>query len=75
MSPEEIRRILDLMGDKHMSTTDILHELMDTSEMGYNDYRREEARILHRMIYLTTHGYTVRIESGQSNKPSIWAVA
>lgn len=75
MNPAQIKDMLDLIGDRHMSTTDILNEIMDTSGMCYNDYRREEARILHRMIYLTAHGYTVRIESGQSNKPSIWAVA
>ena len=75
MSPEEIQRILDIMGDRHMSTTDILHELMDTSGMGYNDYRREESRILRRMMYLTRFGYTIRIQPGESNEPTIWAVA
>ena len=75
MNPAQIQDMLDLIGDRHMSTTDILNELMDTSGMCYNDYRREEARILRRMIYLTAHGYTVRIRPGESNDPTIWAVA
>jgi len=75
MNPAQIQEILDLMGDRHMSTTDILHAMVDTDGMGYNEYRRAEARILRRMIYLTAHGYTVRILAGESNRPTIWAVA
>ena len=33
MNPAQIQEILDLMGDRHMSTTDILHAMVDTDGM------------------------------------------